>query len=391
MIRIDTKFNIRRIEEAYNILAQDANIDLIISKGTSQIDFGLVPAIIQFICTWYSKSTNSKLILDINDKDELSELYKLDYVFPVVVYCWQRNIVDKNNNDLKIYLRAINDEQHQMMKKQLPGGGPKVSLTCFDHLSIKKGLLNAFYIDDTFINDEIQFSYAIDRAIKKVLIVNKELTMNNIRPIYTDIVGIIYELMKNTNDWGRTDKYNKPINPNTRGLYLKFHKKRRNTYLNGYEKHEGLKNYFSSDNLLTNNLDELYFLELSVYDSGVGFVQRFKPEIFNNINELEQVDIIKQCLLKNNTSAKGIEKTKKGKGLDRIMKILDNKGFLWLRTSNISIFRNFIQDRYVENSNHEEITLNDWFTNSPVNFSNLKSVQGSVITLVYPISNTAHA
>lgn len=391
MIRIDNKFNIRRIEEAYNILAHDANTDLIISKGTSQIDFGIVPAIIQFIFTWYSKSIDGKLVLDINDKDELSELYKLDYIFPVIVYCWQKTIVDKNNKDLKIYLRAINDEQHQIMKKQLPGGGPKVSLTCFDHLSIKKGLLNAFYIDDTFINDEIQFSYAIDRAIKKVLIVNKELTMNNIRPIYTDLVGIIYELMKNTNDWARTDRYNTPINPNTRGLYLKFHKKRRNTYLNGYEKHEGLKNYFSSDNFLTNNLDELYFLELSVYDSGVGFVQKFKPEILTNINELEQVDIIKQCLLKNNTSARGIEKTKKGKGLDRIMKILDNKGFLWLRTSNVSIFRNFIQDRYVENVNHKEITLNDWFTNSPVNFSNLKSVKGSVITLVYPISNTAHA
>ncbi|UFH57574.1 hypothetical protein [Spirosoma sp. KNUC1025] len=391
MIRIDSKFNISRIEEAYNVLTNDPDIDIIISKGTSQIDFGLVPAIIQFICTWYSKSVTSKLVIDIIDKDELGEIYKLDFFFPAIVYCWQKIIVDRNNNDLKPYLRELNDEQHQIMKKQLPGGGPKVSLVCFDHLSIKKGLLNAFYIDDSFINDEIQFSYAIDRAVKKVLIFNRELTMNNIRPIYTDIIGIIYELMKNTNDWARTDRFNKPINPNTRGLYLKFHKKRRNTYLNGYEKHAGLKDFFSSNNFLTSDLDELYFIELSVYDSGVGFVQKFKPEILNYVNEYDQVNIIKQCLLKNNTSAVGIEKTKKGKGLDRIMKILDNKGFLWLRTSNVSIFRNFIQDRYIENDNYEEITLNDWFTNSSVDFSSLKSVKGSVITLVYPISNTTHA
>jgi hypothetical protein len=390
MIKLDNKTNIELIEKAHKELTKSDTVDLSLSKSISSIEFGIIPFIIQFIATWYNKTKGGRLILDLKKEDDLPEFYKLDYFFPSIVYCWERIIIDNNGKDLKPLLRVQNELQYEIMRTQSPGGGPKMLLSCFDHLSVKKGLLNAFYIDGTFISNEMQFDFALDKAVRNVIFLNRELVINNYVSVHSEIISIIYELMKNTDDWGRTDIYNKPLNPNSRGLYLKLHRQKRENYLTGFENHEGLKDYFSSENFKSNTLDELYFLEISVYDTGIGFIQRYKSEQKNNFSITEHVGIIKERMLKYNTSATGVDKEIKGQGLDRIMKILDNKGLFWLRTSNVSVFRNLRKNRYKENCSIEDVELFDWFNNSTTEFSNIELAQGSVITLVYPISNIAN-
>lgn len=391
MIRIDHKTNIQSLEQAYNELSKNNSVDITISKGLSAADFGLVPAIIQFFATWYNKTTNSKIILDIKAESELSEFYEADYLFPSIVYCWSREITDKQGKDLKPLLKLQNQVKHDKMKRQTEGGGPKVLLSCFDHLSVKNGLLNAFYTDGIFISNELLFDFAIGKSIKQATSLNHILRTANITPVYEDIIAIIYELMKNTDDWGKTDEFNKPLNPNTRGLFLKLHRRTRESFATGFENNKGLKKYFSVENFEANAQDELYFLELSVYDTGIGFVKRNLGESQQELNAAEQVEIIRKCLVRNNTTATGIDRGIKGQGLDRIMKILDNKGLFWLRTQNVSIFRNLRENRYKEDTKSNDIVLFDWFNNSSSNFSGLDSAQGSVITLVYPISNINHA
>lgn len=385
MIKLDNKTNIQLLERAHKDVLKNDNVSLYLSKNLSSIDFGLIPTLIQFISTWYNKTKEGKIILDVKKHKDLDDLYHLDYLFPSLVYCWNRAIEDIEGNDLKPLLKKRNEVQYELMRTQVGGKGQKILLSCFDHLSVKKGLLNAFYIDGIFISNEMQFDFAIDKAIKKVVSLNRELRANNFTPAHSDIISIIYELMKNTDDWGRTDIFNKPLNPNTRGLYLKFHRQKRQNYLAAFENNSGLRDYFSNDNFVANSQDELYFLELSVYDTGIGFIQRYEGK--EVVEPGKQIEIIKKCMLKNNTSATGVDKEIKGQGLDRIMRILDNKGFFWLRTGNVSIFRNLRKNRYKENCTIEEVELFDWFNNSSSNFSNLGAVQGSVITLVYPISN----
>jgi hypothetical protein len=300
-------------------------------------------------------------------------------------------MVDAEGNDLKPLLKVQNTIKHDKMKRQTEGGGPKVLLSCFDHLSVKNGLLNAFYTDGIFISNELLFDFAIGKSIKQATSLNHILRSANITPVYEDIIAIIYELMKNTDDWGRTDEFNKPLSPNTRGLFLKMHRRKRESFSHGFENNEGLKNYFSVENFEANAQDELYFLELSVYDTGIGFVRRNVGEDYTGLASSEQVNIVRHCLVKNNTTATGIDKTIKGQGLNRIMRILDNKGLFWLRTQNVSVFRNLRENRYKENTTDEDIELFDWFNNSSSSYSNLESALGSVITLVYPISNLAHA
>jgi hypothetical protein len=389
MIKIDNKTNIKSLEQAYNELIKYDAIDISVSKGLSSADFGLIPAIIQFFSTWFNKTKTGKIIFNLETEMELSEFYELDYLFPSVVYCWSREMVDSHGRDLKQLLKVQNQSKHDKMKKQAEGGGPKVLLSCFDHLSIKNGLLSAFYTDGIFISNEMQFDFALDKSIRQVTSLNKSLRLANFAPFHNDIVAIIYELMKNTDDWARTDEYNKPLNPNSRGLFLKLHRRTREGFSSSFENNKGLKDYFTAENFEANSLNELYFLELSVYDTGIGFVRR---NLGNNRypTATEQIDIIRNCLVKNNTSATGIDKTIKGQGLDRIMRILDNKGLFWLRTQNVSLFRNLRENRYKETLTSYDVEVFDRFNNSS-SFSNLESVQGSVITLVYPISNLNHA
>ena len=98
---------------------------------------------------------------------------------------------------------------------------------------MKNGLLNAFYTDGVFISNELLFDYAIGKSIRQATSLNINLRNSNLAPIYEDIIAIIYELMKNTDDWGRTDEFNKPLKPSTRGLFLKLHRRKRESFLQG--------------------------------------------------------------------------------------------------------------------------------------------------------------
>jgi hypothetical protein len=78
MIKIDHKTNIQSLEQAYQELSKNNSLDIAISKGLSAADFGLIPAILQFFATWYNKTTEGKIILDIKTAGELPD------------FCWVR-------------------------------------------------------------------------------------------------------------------------------------------------------------------------------------------------------------------------------------------------------------------------------------------------------------
>jgi hypothetical protein len=71
---------------------------------------------------------------------------------------------------------------------------------------------------------------------------------------------------------------------------------------------------------------EIYFIELSVFDSGIGFVSRFTGKSNESFEAFDQVQIIKKCLTKHHTSDRSLHRESKGLGLNRILNLLDKKG-----------------------------------------------------------------
>jgi len=167
---------------------------------------------------------------------------------------------------------------------------------------------------------------------------------------------------------------------------IKFYKKTRQKLVDEFKSQKGITTFFKSDTLKENSIKELYFLEIDVFDSGIGFVRKYKS--LNPSENLTDIDIIKKCLIKHNTSAKGLEKDDKGIGLDRILTILDGKGFLRIKTGNNTVYRNLISNPYkkIKKDSVKNMELFDWKNNSNEVYTNYPYAEGSVITIIYPLS-----
>jgi hypothetical protein len=379
----------------YRHIKENKVIDISLPTNLKNTLF-LVPTIIQFVCTWvrYEKSGKLRLQVDTNISDEkIDEIFKNEIIFPLIGLVWNSNEVytEDGKTNLRSVLKDKNNETIKKMRAVEVLKTNQLALTNFDHFDRGLGILPVFEQKDEFIN-EPDLLKSLQPAFKKILNFKQGFTPDSgWAIIYEDkiqeITAIIHELMKNTFEWARTDKYNVPLDPNIRGVSIKFHKYRRNTLLENFKGFKGVYDFFNSKTLKENPLSELYFLEISVYDSGIGFIDKYKK--FNNTTpELSDIDIVKLCLIKNITIAKGLEKYDKGKGLDRILGILNFRGLLRIKTGSVAVYRNLISHNYkaVESGNYSNMELFDWQTSATDKFTSNPFAQGSVISIIYPLS-----
>ncbi|KQB37275.1 hypothetical protein [Flavobacterium aquidurense] len=392
MKKLSKTLSVNDFEELYSELySSKSPFDLVLPSSLKSLDFGITTLLIQYINTWF-RLKSGNLILDVRDDlSDLEDIVKQDYIFPSLIMSWDRGIFDRNKNNIKSSIRPFNEQIIESMqsleniplfnKTFIRQKGLKSLLTCFDHLPPEKGYLDCFYLNQNFIPSEEYLSNSLEDTLDYVLSFNSK-GKQNTKPIKNDLVSIIFELMKNTHDWARKDNKSITLRPNTRGLFIKFLKGSKESYTENYRDHKGLKTYF--DSLIPNTKNEIYFIEISVFDSGIGFVKKYTSS--NEDVEIDrQVKIIKQCLVKHNTSDKSLEKENKGIGLDKIMQILNHKGLFIIRTSNAFVFRNMKKDPHIVTNDEEDIELYDWYTSSNKSFTKFTECVGSNITIVYPI------
>lgn len=410
VIKIDKTIKLEDIESCYNELHgymdKQLSVDLSLPKILEHNYFGLIPSLYQFVVTWVRYSKSGKLLLDIDNINEinLDKLYENELLFPLISLVWNKNEVfnKKGNTNLRTFLKKYNQVVFEKMKgvKQInlfdefisPSAlkGSNLLLTVFDHLPEQHGILPCFEINGEFVRNESIFSNNLMPGISQVLQYSNELT-SNFNLDSKDIIGIAYELMKNTYEWAKDDENRVPIDPSLRGLIMRYYKKRRKSLLDDFQKHKGLTDYFESNLLKENSQNELYFLEVSVFDSGIGFIDKFKS--LNPTETLSDIDILKKCLIAHNTSAKGLYKDDKGIGLDRILSILDKKGFLRIKTGNLCVYRNLITHNHkkLDKEDVNSMELFDWNKNSNTDYTSFKNAKGAVVTIIYPLSiNTAN-
>ncbi|MHA8100570.1 hypothetical protein PQG46_01920 [Aquirufa nivalisilvae] len=398
IIKIDKNIKLEDVESCYNELHgyidKQLSVDLSLPKILEHNYFGLIPSLYQFAVTWVRYSNSGKLLLDIDNINEtdLDKLYENELLFPLISLVWNKNEVYTKDGltNLRTILRPKNVEMFEKMKKVKSLKGSKLLLTTFDHLPEDRGVLPCFEINHEFIKNEFVLTSNLRPSLTEILNFSIE-TKSNYELIGKHLMGIVYELMKNTYEWAREDESRVPLDPSVRGLLIRFFKKRRKSLLEDFQKHKGLKEYFESNLLKENRQSELYFLEVSVFDSGIGFIDKFKS--LNPTETLSDIDILKKCLIVHNTSAKGLYKDDKGIGLDRILSILDKKGFLRIKTGNLCVYRNLITHNHKELDKEDvnSMELFDWNKNSNTDYTSFKNSKGAVVTIIYPLSiNTAN-
>ncbi|WP_152269907.1 hypothetical protein [Agriterribacter humi] len=327
-IKINKSVKLDEVEQLYTQLYQHIKLDIVVDVLLPvELDssyIGIVPTLYQFVFTWMRYEKSGKLLIDISNPEatDYEELYENELIFPLVSLVWNENeVFDKTGKiNLRKYLKSYNTIYFDRMKAVNAQKNWKLLLTNFDHLSEDRGILPCFEINGVFTANETTLSNNLKGGIQQLLGYSKD-AQNSYDEIKVHLMGIVYELMKNTFEWGNKDENNVPLDPSLRGLLIKFYKKKRRKLVEEFKIHKGLTTYFKSDVLKENSLSEIYFLEIDVFDSGVGFVKKYKS--LNPSEKLSDIDIIKKCLIKHNTSAKGLEKGDKGIGLDRILTILE--------------------------------------------------------------------
>jgi len=362
------------------------DLDIILPREVEQYDIGLLPLLLQFLGACLRSKSGAKLVIDIEPDEHLVEGFMSQpFAYPSVILFWFKGVVTlKAKTNLKPLLVRFTNKIRFDMMSLTNIRGQRLLLTCFDHFTPEKGLLDCFYDGDRFVRSDSVLSFTLDRAIRNVLSFNKKASAKSVAPIIDDLIAIIYELMKNTDEWGKTDSYDKPVGPNVRGLYLRFLKRPKAKMIERYQGFSALADYFQSCTAVAG--DMIYFLEISVFDCGIGFVEKSKRKPMDAFDLTQQVDIVKECLIKNNTSAHGLKKEGKGLGLDRILNTLNNKGLLWIRTSNVSLFRNLRKTPYSLSADAREVSLYDWQQNSNTAYTPQPKTAGAVVSILYPIT-----
>lgn len=375
----------------YDHIRQGLTVDLLLPTELKSSYIGIVPALYQFVFTWLRYENSGKLLLDISnpDKVEFDEIYENELIFPLVSLAWNKNEIYNSTGKLNLrpYLKDFNVRYFDKMKSVEAQKNWKLILTNFDHLPEERGILPCFEKNGVFTANETALAISLRNAINQVLSYSWG-TKTSYKEIESQVVGIIYELMKNTFEWGNKDESNVPLDPSLRGLLIKFYRKSRNNLVEDFKDHKGLVEYFKNPVLKEFYNSQIYFLEIDVFDSGVGFVKKYNS--LNKSENLSSIEIIKKCLIKHSTSAKGLEKDDKGLGLDRILNTLNGKGFLRIKTGNSCVYRDLISHPYKElkANDIDKMKLIDWKTGNDSNYTEYPNAEGSVITIIYPLTKT---
>ncbi|QTE38965.1 hypothetical protein J3L18_07860 [Mucilaginibacter gossypii] len=371
-------------DRLYQAQALGTNVEILLPVSFQKSYPGIVPAMLQFIVTWIRIGNAGRLLIDIEntEKATIEYLYKNELIFPAVLLNWNiGGVFTKDGISLKGFLNFKNRE---FISTMLAGRSitHKLMLINFDHLA-DEFQLPCFGTRYEFIGNQYSLLKNLQSGMQEVFY-HMQLIPEFVN-IYPSVIAIIYELMKNTFEWGKEDENNVPLDTNIRGVLFKFLKRPRKSLIRDFANHKGLSRYFADPHHKENPMGELYFVEISIFDGGIGFARKFRSKR-KDAEELSEIDILKLCLIKHQTSSRALEKDDKGIGLDRMLRVLDGKGFLRIKTGDLCVYRDLIADGYLDEQDAQKMLLYDWKTKSSETYTTYKRAEGAVLTIIYPLA-----
>lgn len=362
--------------------------DFLLPNEVNYSGFGIIPLSIIYFFTWLRNNKKGDVFIDIDEADtDKLKSFGSDYLgYCLLSSAWKhKDIVNLKQISLKGPLRKYTQQLHSKIDFLQELTASEILVPFFDHYSKQQGLSHWFYNNQfDFAGSPEELSSTLYRLFVELGKIYKTKLIKNTSQIIEDLEIILWELIKNTDEHATKDYLNiTDLSPNIRGLYMKIHRKSKKSFITEAKNDKGLTNYFES--ILEEG--DNFLLEISVFDSGPGLPRRYKgAEWSNDISINEEVNIIKQCLYKGNSSAKGIKGSLKGFGLNNVLITLSaKKGFLQIRTGRTMLYRDLLKSPHFEETDFSKIELQDVETNSPSNFTGLPEIPGTAISMYYPL------
>jgi hypothetical protein len=392
MILIKRELTLADVEDLYmkyRVEKLGKNVDLEFPNELQESTVAVLPSLLQFLITVIRENKLKDIYARFDSsasQNQIADVAKHYLWFVASSLEWTKGLKFKDGEPLRFQLRPVNQEINRLISDYLPLRS-SFMMPCFDHLPKSKGLPLMFYSPD---KHELVSENMIEQYVSLVLknlgkLINKSM-FAQLEGAEKALSAIIYELFKNTQEWATRDAYNDKIEPSVRGFYFKFFSNEQEKMFEYCDGNKSLQRYFSHQIFKPNTVNRISFLEISVFDSGDGFIgKRTESGSTEDIPVNQQVEIVKQCLTKYFTTASGMSKIVKGIGLDRVLRTIDQKGFFRLRTNKVCVCRDMIANPYAAESDSGNISLFDWKTGLRNDFTSFYDVKGTVVSLILPL------
>lgn len=279
----------------------------------------------------------------------------------------------KDGTDLSAIASRDASERIAIMQHRKPHPafrGRVCEIVCADHIGYDTPY--AFYHPgDRRVREREEFDKLAQWLLNKTILTDsyhKNLP-NDLAP---RLGGMVYELIKNTEEHGRIALSGDQLPFSLRGLRTQHHALTPQALQRVTDKYPKLKAF--CDSLQPpREASQVHFFELSVFDSGVGFASSWTGRAIDSLGVEEERDAVLRCFLKGETT-KGSRRF--GQGLSQVLGLLQELGgFLRLRTGRTILHRHFESAPTVS---PPLLSERDMEIGAP-------AVEGSVLTLLLPL------
>jgi hypothetical protein len=337
--------------------------------------------LIELAITWARGTQASVLVTHIaSEENPNTQLRAMSRrMFGFVALMMAHEILDREESPNRSLRRSAYEQCRQVVDMMFQpvaqfALGAKVFLLCVDHST--RWEIPSLYADSENVKDLIAFSTLARELLDKTQHAHRgSIPPQSIR----GIGAILHELFENTDKFAKTDDKNVPWRRSVRGISIERHSWSEAELAKVGSDNAALQCYFNGFKRI-NADDQQRFLELTVFDSGIGLARRWLKEKWSPQVQLdEEYGACLACLTKNFSSSPS---RGKGLGLAKVMSTLDDlKGFFKIRTGRLSVYRDFATAPLQSPS---DVELRD-FASCSTTLTELAAVFGTHYQILIPI------
>ena len=256
--------------------------------------------------------------------------------------------------------------------------GPQTEILCVDHLALSHP--SSLYTNGESGEPEIRDLPAF-RSLVRELITEKLIPSpyrQTLPPNFERAIAIaLHELLRNTDEHGRTDDAGNLRRKSIRGFQARKHSLTPKSLREIAATSPPLANYCGGLMPARRDNAHVQMIEISVFDAGPGLASSLLGKHMQGIDVEEEREAVLGCFVKSvsrkNASSAGL-------GLPNLVAALSSvDGFMRVRTGRSAMFSNFAEAPVLEFG--EPLQLRDWFEPG----RQAPAVHGTLFTLLFPL------
>lgn len=389
-----------KIEDFQNKLIEGKDSDeLQLPIGNSSFAFGGFANAIQAVNTWASLSNERKVVIkpSANSKELVIEkIIEQPHKFTALMMAKKVDLLSEEEPNIRGEANRRAKSVIEIQSRELYGQnrGRLCWYSFVDHSTL--GFVQNFYDRPPGFHPSPKSIEQITSVIESMVRQSSKVAGGGVLPDQERIncLGrMFFELFVNTHEHGSRDKErNTWIKPATRVIYTYGINLTDDAISKAVDSDVNLQKYL--EKLGSTASSTRRFVELSIVDSGLGYVGRWLADrninySSDSINVIDQYSVLKECFKFRSSSTTN---EVKGNGLPAVMANLTKlNGFMKIRSNKLSVYRDFVNRPFSSNEaesfEFSDVASSELCSQSLTEHNEVRGVSITVLIPLYDKSN----